>query len=415
MGNIKVISESEKLKLTVEKVGDQQLFYRQLLNIESKPVQIYSQKNDFIEYNLEIGPFRSIIFDGTEELPKYMSSSGFGFKEASIKKFFQYKVADIGKKFIYISDHIVNEEARRPDALYFTFDEMEELVSNIRIEQKACDDNKKMLVNNFLSDRYPELNLNYKETNNNKRLILRNLNSKLIDQLTADEVEKIGEFYVEASKKYVRPDLVKRMIMGFQKNAQLLTLQEIIKKYEKLLEEDPAESVWQQFFDEYITLFDNRYAKKLDYKNIATGITKFPDLVLVDIYGYIDFYELKKCSTKILQHDTSHKTYYWSGEFSKVIAQAADYLQKAKENSLSYAKTIKEQTATSKDDGIEVSIINPRAIIVAGTTKELDTPMKQNHFKTLRESLKDIEFVLYDELLDRLKNLLEIIKLGDDK
>jgi len=129
------------------------------------------------------------------------------------------------------------------------------------------------------------------------------------------------------------------------------------------------------------------------------------------IYGYVDFYELKKSSTPILQYDKSHKTFYWSKDFSMVIAQAADYLQKAKENSLSYSKSIKDQTATEENEGFEINIINPRAIIVAGTTKELNTPNKRNHFKTLRESLKDIEFVLYDELLERLKNLLEAVKL----
>ena len=71
----------------------------------------------------------------------------------------------------------------------------------------------------------------------------------------------------------------------------------------------------------------------------------------------------------------------------------------------------REQTEDENNDGFEINIINPRAIIVAGTTKELNTKTKRNHFKNLRESLKDIEFVLYDELLERLKNLLETVKL----
>ncbi len=60
---------------------------------------------------------------------------------------------------------------------------------------------------------------------------------------------------------------------------------------------------------------------------------------------------------------------------------------------------------------LEVNIINPRAIIVIGSKNELDTEKKRHQFKNLRESLKDIEFVLYDELLDRLKNLFDTIKI----
>lgn len=134
-------------------------------------------------------------------------------------------------------------------------------------------------------------------------------------------------------------------------------------------------------------------------------------MVLVDIYGYIDFYELKKSSTPLIQYDSSHKTWYWTKDVSMVIAQATDYLQKSKENAISYTKAIKEETETESEEGIDVNIINPRVIIVAGSTKELNTTKKLNHFKNLRESLKDIEFVLYDELLERLKNLLDKIKI----
>ena len=42
----------------------------------------------------------------------------------------------------------------------------------------------------------------------------------------------------------------------------------------------------------------------------------------------------------------------------------------------------------AENEGFEIHIISPRAIIVAGTTKELNTPNKRNHFKTLRESLE---------------------------
>ena len=211
-----------------------------------------------------------------------------------------------------------------------------------------------ILIKNFLVDIFPEIAFDYKETNNNKKLILRNLNQKLIDQLTADDIEKIGDFYVNASKKYKRADLVKRMTFGLQKNAQIHTLQEIIAKYELLLKENPPESSWQKFFDEYITLFDTRYAHKINYKNIATGITKYPDLVLVDIYGYIDFYELKKSNTPLMKYDSSHKTWYWTKDVSMVIAQATDYLQKSKENAISYTKAIKEETETESEEGIDV-------------------------------------------------------------
>jgi hypothetical protein len=326
-----------------------------------------------------------------------------------VNSFFRYQFDDKRISKIIISEEIESKKVRKN--LFLNLNDLSALISSTNQEQRACNDTKKILIKNFLVDIFPEIAFDYKETNNNKKLILRNLNQKLVDQLTADDIEKIGDFYVNAAKKYKRADLVKRMTFGLQKNAQILTLQEIIIKYESLLKENPPESSWQKFFDEYITLFDTRYAHKINYKNIATGITKYPDLVLVDIYGYIDFYELKKSSTPLMKYDSSHKTWYWTKDVSMVIAQATDYLQKSKENAISYTKSIKEETETESEEGIDVNIINPRVIIVAGSTKELNTKKKLNHFKNLRESLKDIEFVLYDELLERLKNLLDKIKI----
>lgn len=404
--------ETKKIIIHEEQSGSKTIYYRQFKEDEQNTLtKIYEKNGEKFTYYLEGGnSIKEIYFEGFTDLPSIMSSFGFGFEEKSMTNFFKYKLENSGFEKVFISESKPSKRKVK-NTLYFTLEELQDLKSSINQEQRACNDTKNILIKNFLFERYPVLNFDYKETNNNKELILRNLNPKLIEKLTSDEIESIGKFYVEAAKKYSRPDLVKRMIKGLQKNAQLLTLQEIINRYEKLLKENPKESIWQEFFDEYITLFDNRYFKKLDYKNIATGITKYPDLVLVDIYGYVDFYELKKSSTPILQYDKSHKTFYWSKEFAMVIAQVADYLQKAKENSLSYSKTIKEQTETQEEDGFEISIINPRAIIVAGTTKELNTKTKRHHFKNLRESLKDIEFVLYDELLERLKNLLETVKL----
>lgn len=396
--------KSEKYIIYKEADKDSTNFYRQSLeDAESEPVKIYSIQNEKITYNFEGNSIKKILVYGYSELPSILHPYGFGFKESTINNFLKYKIDD--SNFTSLILHDEDFESNTEDSLSFYLDEFDTLAKRIYQEQRACNDSKNIIMKNFLIEQYPGLPFSFQETNNNKSLILRNLNQKLIDQLNADDIERIGDFYIKASKKYSRPDIVKRMVKGLQKNAHVLTLQEIINKYEQLLKDSPAESVWQSFFNEYITLFDNRYYKKINDKNIALGITKYPDLVLVDIYGYIDFYELKKSNMPLLKFDNSHKTFYWSNDVSMVIAQAADYLQKAKENSVSYIKAIREQTSTENSDGIEVNIINPRAIVVAGSSKELNTIQKKNHFKNLRESLKDIEFILYDELLDRLKQI----------
>jgi len=406
---MKEIKNTKKLILFEETKRSIKHIYRQSKEDENKEkILIYSLVKGNIEYVFEGNRIKTIIIEDTDTFPAFISPYGYGFFERSINNFLKYNFDNDKIDTLVLSAS--KSSGRNKGRLIWQIDDVEVLLSAINQEQRACNDTKKTLIRNYIVEIFPEVNFDHKETNNNKNLILRNLNDKLIDKLTSDEIQQLGEFYVKAARKFKAGHIIKKMSAGLLKNAQILTLQQIIVNYEKLLDENPPESEWQKFFNEYITLFDSRYVHKIDYKNIATGITKYPDLVLVDIYGYIDFYELKKSGTELIQYDNSHKTWFWSKDVAMVIAQVSDYLQKSKENALSYAKAIKDETETDAELGIEVNIINPRAIIVIGHTRQLDTEKKRNHFKNLRESLKDIEFVLYDELLERLKNLLDTIK-----
>lgn len=408
---MKKIKESEKNILFEEVKSGKRTIYRQSKEDKAKTNEIVLvQKDDLIVYQYPTGKsVKEIVLQGFDELPNFLSDYGFGFKEYSVNNFFKYKFDDDRITQIKLQEGVESKQSGK--SIIFNLDDFEELLSNINKEQRACNDTKKILTKNLIVEAFPKAKFDYKQTNNNKELILRNLNDKLIEKLTANDIEEIGKFYVDASRKFKASHIVKKLSAGMLKNAQLITLQDVIRNYEQLLSEDPPESSWQKFFDEHITLFDSRYVHKLDYKNIAVGVTKYPDLVLVDIYGYLDFYELKKSSTPLLQYDGSHKTWYWSKEVSMVISQVTDYLQKAKENASSYSQAIEKATETDDEAGIVVNIINPRAIVVIGSRKELNSKIKRDQFKSLRESLKDIEFILYDELLDRLKNWFDSIKI----
>lgn len=403
------IYESEKMTVWFQEKNNVHEYFRQFKDPKnSEEIEIYKIYEDKIVYHFDGVSISKITIIGKNEIPACLSKYGFGFSEKYVNYYFKNKVeSDLFSELVIYDDNPKIENKK----IYVNEEQIDQLINSINQEFRAFNDTKRILVNNYFAENYPDFNLNVKETNNNKALILRNLNKKLIDKLTANDIEKIGQFYVEATQKFTRQDIVMKIMLNMQKNAQQISLQELIKIYETNLKDNPAESVWQDYFNKYITLFDNRYVSKINYKNIATGITKYPDLVLIDIYGYLDFYELKKSGMKLLQYDDSHKNYYWSKELSMTISQVSDYIQKSKENALSYSKSIFDETSVITGEGLHVNIINPKGIIVAGTSTELSNEKMKNCFKNLRESLKDIEFVLYDELLDRLKNLLQAIKV----
>jgi hypothetical protein len=58
----------------------------------------------------------------------------------------------------------------------------------------------------------------------------------------------------------------------------------------------------------------------------------------------------------------------------------------------------------NRERGIEVRVVRPRAVVILGDSEQLDSDIKREDFRILRMSMKNIEIILYDELLDRLKN-----------
>lgn len=408
--DLQLVNETKKLIIYKKDKANSTIYYRKHKEEDGDAVAIYEEFENKVVYHFLEEKIPEIIFEGFSELPDIANKYGYGFERKELNNFFRNKF-DIGSRKCFISK---SKNKITKTKIVFNIDGIEDLVSNIAQEQYACNQTKNQIIVNFLSDNFPSLKYEYKPTNNNKQQVLRNLNDKLMEQLNADEVEEVGQFFLKVSKKFKRKDLRARMSFKLQETAKLLTLQQIIGNYESLLDKNPAEAKWQEFFEKYITLFDNRYVKQIQSKNIGVGLTKYPDLALVDIYGYVDFYELKKSGATLLSYDKSHKTYYWSTEVSKTIAQVSDYLQKAKENSESFSKAVKQETETKKGNGLIVDIVRPKAIIVIGDSKELNTDKKKEHFKNLRESLKDVEFVLYDELLKRLNNLLDNLNTSDN-
>ena len=219
--------ETKKLLLFEETVGDKKIVYRQHKEDEEKEfVKIYEQKGKDYFFNYDGQSINQIELRDFDEIPYLFSSFGYGFSDNTVNSFFRYQFDDKRISKIIISEEIESKKVRKN--LFLNLNDLSALISSTNQEQRACNDTKKILIKNFLVDIFPEIAFDYKETNNNKKLILRNLNQKLVDQLTADDIEKIGDFYVNAAKKYKRADLVKRMTFGLQKNAQILTLQEII-------------------------------------------------------------------------------------------------------------------------------------------------------------------------------------------
>lgn len=191
-----------------------------------------------------------------------------------------------------------------------------------------------------------------------------------------------------------------RFILDNVQAGQRVFLKRVIADYEKKLDQpNLTEPAWQTFLRENILYLLNSYTAVVEKQSVDLD-GKYPDFMLIDPYGYLDIYEIKKPHTSLLKYDDSRKNYYWDVELSKAIAQVERYIDGTREHRLDVAEKIKTST------GREIQVVRPRGFIIAGRRSQLDSSEAERGFRILNDSLKNIDVILYDDLLANVKTLV---------
>lgn len=165
-----------------------------------------------------------------------------------------------------------------------------------------------------------------------------------------------------------------------------------------------GENWWQTYIKSKILIIQQGYIKALDKINVTVVGTKFPDFSLLTHDSYLDILEIKKPSTSLLKKDESRDNYYWDTEISKAIIQVENYIEAVSRQ----AAEISVQLRTKHN--IDIQVVRPRGIIVAGNSKAFTEQKEKNDFRLLSHSLKNITILTYDELLTRLRNYIEVLE-----
>ena len=247
----------------------------------------------------------------------------------------------------------------------------------------------------------------------------------ILTGLSKEDKEGIEKFYFDYLRSSTSKLNTSRSLLQLtdsKNQTQVVLLENILKEFDKKILEDPTEQKWQDFLKEYILFINLNYTEVVDKKNIGLIRDKIPDFMLLDIYNYLDVYEIKRPSTKILEFDEDHNDFYWSADISKAVAQLENYIQTTTE----VGPEIKMYLEKYYD--LNVRVIKPRGYIIAGTSDQLKTEyyskrrIKPEKFKTLtnvfisdnfrilNQSMKNIEVLFYDELINNLRTLLKRLK-----
>jgi hypothetical protein len=237
--------------------------------------------------------------------------------------------------------------------------------------------------------------------------------------LSQADIESLAQILSDlpASHSFVKT----RKILATKESIDKVYFEDIIEKFEKLLsasvDSKRLEDKWQQFFSANILYFNFGYVERFEKTKIQ-GDKKLniPDFILQNTYSYLDIFEMKTHLTQLLSFDTGRKNFYWTGEASKAISQAENYVDSVTKEEDRIIKNIRDEYDIHNIDAVRpnVYIIASSRNAIAGkstVTKYQGAAKRKlwNDFRRLNSSLKNIHFMLFDELLEVFKNTLKRI------
>ena len=170
-------------------------------------------------------------------------------------------------------------------------------------------------------------------------------------------------------------------------------LENLIKRFETLLETSPKEEEIQNFLKENPILIQP--CTQIIPKQ-KLGEDFITDFVLVNVLNQGIIYtlvEIEKPSMRVLT-----KRGEFSAEFKHAEKQILDWKIWIQDNQNYLRKKLKGFT-------------NPRYLIIGGKSRNLSEDEKRR-IRVWNENQKDIEFLTYDDILERAKELLKSLKRG---
>jgi hypothetical protein len=184
----------------------------------------------------------------------------------------------------------------------------------------------------------------------------------------------------------------------------LKKLQQLAEDLQKRIETDNSESRWQDYLRQNILHLQPSYIELIPKASVEVPGSSYPEFFLITYDGYLDILEIKTPFTALLSYDKNRKKYDWGPDIAQAIARVENYIQAISDIGDELRKKVKDGY------GIELHIIKPRGIIVAGNSAQLEGKQSmQDDFGLLNQELKNVNLVTYDELLTRLRNHITVL------
>ncbi len=346
-------------------------------------------------------PIDKITFEGFTRPPDEINEKGF-FKTSAALSALQRKLneASVSELVIAHGKDTGMRKVRNGRRLTLSYADFQRMVVRLRTMNTALQADLRQVADVVFHELVPrQFALSSGSPRSRLTRLLASLDDSIIPEMSGDEINNLVEFTSSViGRRYVKASYRHKLMSGAKLKIDEVAISQVIDEFEAMLGRHHTEAAWGQFLRRNLYLVESRYVHIFDRLNVITGRSREADFGLIDTHGFLDIFEIKTPGTKLLSASQDRGNYYWNTEAIKAITQAEKYLYNAEQRGPTLEKDIKRELKT------EARVTRPRAVLIMGDANQLDAEEKVEDFRVLRMSLKNIEIVLYDELLDRLKN-----------
>lgn len=339
---------------------------------------------------------------------------GLGF----LKKYNQIAsfIETLGAKHLYIMKHeptsynkeletmIINEKDLR--TLQRTIDKISARASKISSSTKH--DVIAEILLEFIGQSLGHT-VNLEKTNVNKRITKTAL--RPLNEVSRQRQNEAVEIVTANSRKMLQEQRGK--LVKLRKDIDLVTLEDLIRKFDEMLEQDLEEFCWQRLFEENPFILNMAFGVPIikvhchayvGGRKITGGGDKITDfLVKNSISNNAAIIEIKKPTTRLLSTTTYRQDVHSpSSDLSGATNQLLDQIYK-------FQKSI---ASLKEESGVyDIETYSVIGVLLIGRSMVISSERKS--FELFRGNSKNIVILTFDELLEKLKQLRTFLEAED--
>lgn len=134
---------------------------------------------------------------------------------------------------------------------------------------------------------------------------------------------------------------------------------------------------------------------------------KKPDFLLVDASGFVDLLEIKKPNKQKLLTSTKYRNNFVADrDLSGAIVQIEKYVYTLNHGGSTVEASLQKALSGELPKGLKVRVTNPQGMLLMGRSNNLSEEQQLDLEIIKRQHKNVVDIMTYDDLLDRLRNIL---------